>query len=79
MRGNLKHHTSSFEILKHGNAQIELIEEDEYGDKQHMLERERYWVEKLDTVNKYMPMLTREEVRAKMREYHREKIPCSSF
>jgi len=81
VRGQLKYYTSSFEILKYGNAHIELIEEDEYGDKQQMLERERYWVETLDSVNQLRPMVTREESidthRANVRRNNGKKVPCS--
>jgi hypothetical protein len=43
---------SSFEILQHDNAQIELIHEEEFGDIKEMCQLERYWIDKLPTVNR---------------------------
>ena len=51
---NGKHgYISSHEILKHGDANIELIEQKEYKDKKEMLERERFFMDSIEnTVNK---------------------------
>jgi hypothetical protein len=45
---------SSFEVLRHGGAKIELLEEDIY-DLPQLREREAYWITTLDTVNRAMP------------------------
>ena len=44
---------SSHEILKHGDANIELLEQKEYKDKKEMFERERFFMNSIEnTVNK---------------------------
>lgn len=62
-------YVTSFEILAHDDAEIELIEEREFGDKQAMLECEKYWIQTLDTVNKFRPILTRDERRQDLIEW----------
>ena len=62
-------YVTSFEILAHDDAEIELIEEREFGDKQAMLECEKYWVQTLDTVNKFRPIFTRDERRQDLIEW----------
>ncbi len=39
------HYTSSFEVLAHPGATIDLIEEDAYLDRQHMRDREAFWID----------------------------------
>jgi hypothetical protein len=56
-----KRYTSSYEIMKHCDAQIELIHEDYFGDTLQLREMEKYWVEKSNAVNKRRPVRTREE------------------
>jgi len=79
MQGKCTNTCTSFEILAHGDAKIEIIEEDEFLDKQHMLEREKYWINKLNTVNKFSPMRTYEERRRynnenKKKNYNTETV-----
>jgi len=56
-----KDYTSSYEILQYGDAQIELITEDEFGDTQQLREMEKYWVGNSNAVNQNRPVRTREE------------------
>jgi hypothetical protein len=51
---NGKHnYVSSYEILKHNDAIIELLEQKEYKDKKEMFERERFFMNSIEnTVNK---------------------------
>ena len=51
---NGKHgYISSHEILKHGDANIELLEQKEYKDKKEMFERERFFMNSIEnTVHK---------------------------
>ena len=76
------HYYSSYEILKYEDAQIELVQEDYFGDTLQLREMEKYWVEKSNAVNKYAPLRTQEELREynrkrnhneKRREYHRKR------
>ena len=67
-------YVTSFEILAHDDAEIELLEEREFGDKQEMLECEKYWVQTLDAVNNRSPITTRDERLQQMNEcYYRNK------
>ena len=67
-------YTTSFEIVKHEDAEIELLEEREFGDKQEMLECEKYWIQTLDTVNKNRPIQTHDERLQQMNEcYYRNR------
>ena len=45
---------SSFDVLKHPGARIDLLEEDEY-DLPQLREREAHWIRNLDSVNRAMP------------------------
>lgn len=73
---------SSFDILKHDDATITLLEEFEYDTKANLKEREREWIEANDdTVNRYKPIRTKEDVHAAQRiatktyrENHKEKV-----
>ena len=73
-----RHYTSSFEIVKYEDAKIELIEEREFGDKQAMLECEKYWIQTLDTVNNRRPIITQDEHKVQKAEYgkNRSKVSC---
>jgi len=71
---------ASYEILEHEDAQIELIEEDEFGDTEAVRERERYWVGRLQTVNIRNPAQTMDEHIQQLAERYRRrnsvKEPC---
>jgi hypothetical protein len=53
-RGNL-HYKTSFVLVGHPDVTIDLIEEDEYADLQHMRDREAYWIARLPSVNRHTP------------------------
>jgi len=69
-------YTSSFEIMKHGNAQIELVLEDEFGDTLQLLEIEKYWIGKSNAVNRNRPLKTQDEHLQYAREWQGKKMPC---
>ena len=46
---------TSFALVGLVGAQIDLIEEDEYQDIQHMRDREAYWIARLPSVNRHTP------------------------
>jgi hypothetical protein len=52
---------TSFKILENGNFDIVLIEEYPCVSKDQLHARERYWIEELTCVNKYVPTRTRKE------------------
>jgi hypothetical protein len=46
---------SVFDVLDHLGAEIHVLEEGPFKDKQHMREREAHYIQSLPSVNKYMP------------------------
>ena len=58
-----KRYTSSFEILKNGDFDIELVEQFPCNSSDELLKRERYFIElnKEKCINKRMPSRTHEE------------------
>ena len=49
------HYVSSFELVGRMGVEIDLIEENEYADMQHMRDREAYWIARLPSVNRRTP------------------------
>ena len=73
-------HVSSFELLEKGEAQITLIELFPTRSLDELRARERYWIERLDCVNKRIPGRTDAEYCADHREElsakRRAKVEC---
>ena len=46
---------SSFDIIKNDNYKIELIEDVSCENKYELHDRERYWIENINCINKYKP------------------------
>lgn len=73
---------TSFKVLEHDDAQIILIEKYPCECKYELEARERYWIERLECCNKYIPTRTRKEyskeynqrpeVKANNREYKKK-------
>jgi len=61
MNKNKQHYVTSFDIIKYGDCQIILIENFPCNSKEELEARERYWIEKLNCVNKYIPTRTQKE------------------
>ena len=73
-KGNLKKHTTSFDILKNDKYSIILIEDYPCERRDQLLSRERHWIENTNCVNKLIPIRTDEERREyqkKRREYQK--------
>jgi len=70
------HYISSFEIIQHSDAEIELLHEDEFESIQELRELEKLWVSKMDTVNRCRPIRTEEELREYQKTYYSESVPC---
>ena len=49
------HYVSSFDVLDHPGATIDLLEENEYHDMQQFREREAYWIQRLPSCNRATP------------------------
>ncbi len=54
-------YVTSFEIVKNNNFEIFLIENVDCNNKDELRMRERYYIEKFDCVNKYIPGRTQNE------------------
>ena len=74
--GKFPHYLSSYEILKHNNYDIILIENFPCTTKEELHSRERYWIENTDCVNKCIPTRTQKEYQEVNKEkyikYHKE-------
>ena len=73
-RGTFPYMTS-FALVGLPGTRIDLVEEDEYQDIQHMRDREAYWISRLPTVNKYTPGRSRAE---STRISNAMRVPCST-
>jgi hypothetical protein len=49
------HYVSSFDVLEHPGAIIDLLEESEFHDMQQFREREAYWIQRLPSCNRATP------------------------
>ena len=49
------HYVSSFDVLAHPGAAIDLLEETEFHDMQQFREREAYWIQRLPSCNRSTP------------------------
>ena len=54
-------YVTSFEILKNDDFKIELMEEIKCDDKKTMHERERFYIDNFECVNKIKPSRTKKE------------------
>ena len=76
-RGYLKGkypYTTSYELIQHDDAFIELIETVEYEDKETLKKQEGYYIQNHDCVNKHIAGLTRKETNKEYREKNKEYI-----
>ena len=71
---------TSYEILKHGDAVIELIEEKRYENRNNMIQREMFYIGSVEnTVNKMRPKTSEErakrykEIREHQKQYTKER------
>ena len=60
---NKNHFLTSFEILQNGDYKIVLIENYPCHSKEELKARERHYIEKLDCINKNIPLQTDQEYR----------------
>ena len=73
-------YVTSFQLLEQGNVEITLLENHPCYSLDELRARERYWIERLQCVNKRIPGRTsaeyhadhREELNAKCRQYHEQ-------
>ena len=65
-------YVSSFELFELGSVQINLLESCPCNTRDELLSRERYWIEKYKdiTFNKYLPIMTCEEKKEKVKNHN---------
>ena len=68
----LYNNTRSFDIIKNNDYKIELIENCQIKTKQELLERERYYIETNDCLNKNIPGRTEKEYKKAYYEANKE-------
>jgi len=65
---------TSFDVVKFDDAEIYLIEKFPCKDKMELLQRERFHIESMDCINKYIPGRSRKEYRKTYYQENKEKI-----
>jgi hypothetical protein len=73
-RGNYPYMTS-FVLVGQPDVSIDVIEEEEFQDIQHMRDREAYWIARLPSVNRCTPGRSRVE---SSRISHAARVPCGT-
>jgi hypothetical protein len=61
INGKSRNTLTSFKILKNDDYQIILLENVVCNNKNHLLQRERHYIDRLDCVNKQKPLRTKAE------------------
>jgi len=69
-----KHYVTSNEVIKHGDAEIILIEKFPCNSKDELHARERYWADQINCVNKQKPASGRKESCKRYIENNKDKI-----
>ena len=69
------HYVTSYALVGLPGASIDLIEEDEYQDIQHMRDREAYWIARLPSVNRCVPGRSQAESH---RISQAARVPCGT-
>jgi hypothetical protein len=68
-------YVTSFALVGHPDVSIDIVEEEEFQDIQHMRDREAYWIARLPTVNKHTPGRSQAESH---RISHAAHVPCGT-
>jgi len=71
---NKHHYITSYGIIKNDDYRIELIKYVIYKDKKELLQRERYYIENNECINKYIPTRTPKEYKKEYCELNKEYI-----
>jgi hypothetical protein len=71
---NKRHYITSFDIIKNDDYRIELIKYVIYKDKKELYQRERYYIENNECINKYIPTRTPKEYKKEYCELNKEYL-----
>lgn len=83
LAGNYSY-TTSFEVVKHNDCKIYLVESFECKNKEELHKKERHYIENNNCVNKNIPTRTireyqqdnKEQIKAYKKEYNKQKHIC---
>ena len=67
--GGKGYNCKSFDILKNNDYSCSLVEQVECENKVGLLQRERWWIENNECINKNIPARSREERKEQVKEY----------
>ena len=70
----ISRYITSFDIIKNNDYKYELVEENEFETKYDLHERERYYIENFDCVNKVIPNRTDKEYHKEYRKNNQEYL-----
>ena len=71
-KNNCHNYVTSFEILKSDNYEIVLIENVACNNKEELHRREKFYIEKMNCINKKIPMRTKQEYNLDNQEKYKE-------
>ena len=71
---NEHNNVTSFKILENNDYKIELVEYFPCNNKKELEIRERYYIENIECVNKFIPTRTKKEYDNEYRENNKDKI-----
>jgi len=74
IKGDKRTSCKSFEIIKNGDYDYNIVEEIECENKYELHNRERYYIENNECVNKLIPNRTKKEYNKQYREDNKDKI-----
>jgi len=77
--GKKKSKCTSYDIFCDGDVKIELLEEIQYNDKKDIYDRERFYIDNNECVNKNIPNRTRDETLERMRINQRNHYANQEF
>jgi len=71
---NSRTYTRSFKLFEEGIDRVDIILIEEYNcnSKEELLKRERYYIESTECVNKNRPIVTKEEIKERVKKYYEE-------
>ena len=69
----ISRYTTSFDIIKNNDYKYEVVEENEFETKYDILQRERYYIENFECVNRIIPNRTEQEYRDTHKEQTSKK------
>jgi hypothetical protein len=70
--GGKRRNCKSFDIIKNADYSYSLVEQVEFENKMELLQRERFWIENNECVNKCIPIRSQDEKIEYKREYQKE-------